>query len=149
MKAIIVILVCAVASCSSMETNAPPGADLAELRMMGTYYVGQHDRSGEGCEGVLPELATLKLGADGIAETESNGIHLSRWRPHGRGFVLTPLHAFAWSAVDDVVFVPDADPAFKGSEYSTVIEWYNASEGGTCIVPTSLTRVVPEKRGGD
>lgn len=141
MKAFILMCMCAASACVG-ESAAPPGEDvdaLATRAMVGVYDVAQTFMPDRDCHGVLPTITELRLGVDGIAELESDGVHLARWQRSASGGVhLTNVHAYGWWANEDVDLALDAKGALVASIY-----WFNASTAGECTVATTITRRMP------
>lgn len=133
------ILMCAMLSACVGESAVPPGVDadaLATRAMAGVYDVTQTFMPDRACNGVLPTITELRLGADGIAELESDGVHLARWQRTPTGGVhLVAVHAYAWWANEDVDLTLDT----KGNLVASIY-WFNASTAGECTVATIVTR---------
>jgi len=136
MRAIIVMCVCAFFSgCIEADGNVPLGADLVQLGMVGTYEVGSTLIIDANCQGTAPFISSMKLGTDGIAELESDGVHLARWSRVQDGIRLAPVHAYGWRA-DEVFFFPA-----KGGGYEASIEWWNATTARQCTIATTVRRL--------
>jgi hypothetical protein len=139
MKTVTMCLCATLVGCVGAEGEAPPGADqdaLATRAMAGVYDFNQTLRPDDHCQGVLPTVTELRLGVDGIAELESDGVHLARWRRTASGGLhLENVHAYAWWANADVDLAFDEVGNLTGR-----IFWWNASTGGQCTIATSVVR---------